>query len=58
VSANETILVVKKDQVHLILLGLRTAAVVSRQNGHTQQANDFSDVAEAIEKQRDDHETE
>lgn len=40
-----------KEQIHLVLLGLRTAAVVSRQNGHNSRANSFSDLAEEVDRQ-------
>lgn len=44
------------EQVDLVVLGLRTAAVMSRHHGHKDQADSFSYLAEQIRLQAQKHE--
>lgn len=41
------------EELHLILVALNTAAVVSKQHGHSDQATLFTDLATKVEKEKE-----
>jgi hypothetical protein len=52
----EVVINLPVDQAKLLVVSIRAAAALSRNHRHNKQADEFSELADIIQRQVDDHE--